>query len=401
MHRVPLLRALLCLLWAAGQGYGQVSEQVQKELQGGQMDLAEGGRAFLLKEASSAHFFLLGELHGENEIPELIRSIWPSLWKSGYRHVGAEVSPWMANQLEFGGGRPLPLAGLWTRSEARIVSEPKGQNRGHAVLWGCDMEEARADLLISELAAANRHHAQIRKAVAMFRNGYQRKLAPELLRNSPAQRAGSSRGTRVPEHAGGRPGLCGLLRVLRTADGVKDRSIGGRSLLKSILETLEIEVLRLSGERMAASVRRESTMKEIFHERWESGGRPKVLLRFGRNHLHRGLDRRGVSTLGNFVSEVALAHRRTTFHVAAFAGGGQVRLLNEIMEWDERGDDPAFGLLAALARFPVTVYDLRPIRQALHRIPENKRSPAEASLTYWADSYDAILYYREVTPIGN
>lgn len=371
MSRIRVLLALLCLLCAPSRGYGQVSQRVQEVLNAGQMDLAEAGRAFLLKESSSAHFFLLGELHGENEIPELIRSIWPSLWKLRYRHVAAEVSPWMANLLEFGGGPLFKLISLWTRPEALIVTEPKGQDKRHSVLWGCDMEEARPDLLISELATANPNNSQFLKAVSISRDGYQRKLAPELL------------------------------QAIRTAVGVKDRVMGGRSLLKSILETLEIEVLRLSPDRMAASVRRESTMKEIFHERWETSGQPKVLLRFGRNHLHRGLDRRGVSTLGNFVNEIALAHRLTAFNVAAFAGGGQIRVPDGIVDWDERADDPAFAFLATLAQYPVTVFDLRPIRQALHRIPENKRSPSEASLTYWADSYDAILYYREVTPIAN
>jgi hypothetical protein len=28
-----------------------------------------------------------------------------------------------------------------------------------------------------------------------------------------------------------------------------------------------------------------------------------------------------------------------------------------------------------------------------------RRSPIEASLVYWADSYDALIFYREVTPL--
>jgi hypothetical protein len=35
----------------------------------------------------------------------------------------------------------------------------------------------------------------------------------------------------------------------------------------------------------------------------------------------------------------------------------------------------------------------------LHQIPQNKRSSVEAGLVYWADSYDAIIFYRQVTPI--
>ena len=52
--------------------------------------------ANLLAEARRVSFFALGELHGENEIPDLLRALWPSLWNNGYHHVAAELSPWAA-----------------------------------------------------------------------------------------------------------------------------------------------------------------------------------------------------------------------------------------------------------------------------------------------------------------
>ena len=70
-----------------------------------------------------------------------------------------------------------------------------------------------------------------------------------------------------------------------------------------------------------------------------------------------------------------------------------------VIDWDETREDPAFALLASQTRYAATVFDLRPIRGMLHRIPDEKRSPAEASLVYWVDSYDAIICYREVTPL--
>jgi hypothetical protein len=107
-----------------------------------------------------------------------------------------------------------------------------------------------------------------------------------------------------------------------------------------------------------------------------------------------------VSTLGNFVAELAAAEGLQAFNVAAFGGGGKIRLGGPATDFDERGDDPAFAYLASIARYPVTVIDLRPMRPLLHRLPEDKRSAVERSLMYWADSYDAIIFYREVTPLG-
>jgi hypothetical protein len=45
---------------------------------------------------------------------------------------------------------------------------------------------------------------------------------------------------------------------------------------------------------------------------------------FGQNHLHRGIDRRGVSTLGNFIAELAVAEGVESFHVVLFAAGGKI-----------------------------------------------------------------------------
>ena len=125
----------------------------------------------------------------------------------------------------------------------------------------------------------------------------------------------------------------------------------------------------------------------------------KVLVRFGRNHLHRGVDRRGVSTLGSLIAGIAGARGLSSFHVAAFAAGGRVRAGLAAVDADETEDDPAFSLLASLARYPATVFDLRDVRPLLHAVPVHERSAPERSLLYWADSYDAILCYSQVTPL--
>src|SRR5688572_27833216 len=106
---------------------------------------------------------------------------------------------------------------------------------------------------------------------------------------------------------------------------------------------------------------------------------------FGRNHLHRGYDRRGVSTLGNFIAALAVAEGARSFHLAIFAAGGRISL-NGVRVFDERRSDPAFALLASVARYPATVFDLRPVRQALRQLPIDKLSSRDAGLLYWADS---------------
>jgi hypothetical protein len=88
-----------------------------------------------------------------------------------------------------------------------------------------------------------------------------------------------------------------------------------------------------------------------------------------------------------------------TFNVGAFAAGGKEALLGNTFDADERQDEVAFALLAEQAKYSATIYDLRPIRQSLHQIPQEKRSALESNLIYWADSYDALICYKTVTPI--
>ena len=330
--------------------------------------LKAGGEEILRKEAEEHQYVLLGELHGEVEIPQLLSDVWPRLWKAGYRYIAAEVSPWAAAHLE----RPAtddatPVPGLWTRQQ---TADMRRVASGQSVLWGCDIEEEQPDLLIRQMALLNPTDDSLHKMQEVVSHGYVRKLAPELLLLAKSAR---------PKH---------------------DPQIGGASLWDSTLDTLKVEALRSDPRtRYAASSAREQVMKELFLRHRAQAPQGKVLLRFGRNHLHRGLDARGISTLGNFVAEWALAQGQSVVNVGAFAAGGKEHLAGRTFDADERQDESTFALLASLSGSVATLYDMRPLRPMLHAIPAEKRTPLEANLTYWADSYDYLLCYPSVSPL--
>lgn len=190
-----------------------------------------------------------------------------------------------------------------------------------------------------------------------------------------------------------------LLEMARRVKDQKDERLNGLSLRHSLLATLNVESNRIGPDtRMIAQNARELLMKQQLLAHME-GATGKVLLRFGRNHLHRGYDARGISTLGNFVAEFATAHGQKVFNVGAFAAGGKEALLGNTFDADERTDELTFALLADQAKYPATLYDLRPLRSLLHRIPQEKRSALETNLIYWSDAYDALLCYKVVTPL--
>jgi len=335
-----LLIVLAVALASVGAALDQIDQPIAELLKIHQYDLAAEGKALLEKEARAASFFLIGGLHGDKETPALVDSLWPTV---GYQYLAAEMSPWAASRLK------VPH------------------------MRGSDIEELQPHLLIRALAEANPQNQPLQSMLEVTKDGYKRPQATQLL------------------------------ALARSMGTVKDSTPGGISLRQQVIATLDVEVERANrqgNDRLAASVRREKVMKEFFLDHYRAaGGKPKVMAVFGQNHLHRGIDRRGVSTLGNFIAELAIAEGVESFHVVLFAAGGKINFFG-LQDIDQRKDDPTFGVIASAARYPATLFDLRPIRRALHKIPPEKLSASDAGLLYWADSYDAIVCYREVTPAG-
>ena len=240
------------------------------------------------------------------------------------------------------------------------------------VLWGTDLEVLSPHLVVRALAAEHANNPHLQTMVEATAGGYRRSLAPALAES------------------------------LARAAGVQPQLADELYSFVNLAHTFAVEADRLDGNRLRASARREEAMKELFlsHYRLHAAGTgARVLARLGRNHLHRGIDRRGVSTLGNFIAEMAVARGLSSFHVGAFAAGGRIRAGLAAVDADETGSDPAFELLASAGEHVATVFDLRSLRPALHGVPAGDRSSAERSLLYWADSYDAIICFREVTPL--
>lgn len=346
MHRV--CGGVLLLIAATIPASGQVSSHIGELLRKNQFDLAAEGRDFLRAQVSRVSFLLVGGLHGDNETQAVFQSLVPSLGE-GLTLVVTEMSPRAAARM------------------SAAIPESSGIR-----LRGIDIE-TQPQGLIRELSAANPENRPLQEMLALVKDGYRRAIASNL-----------------------------LLLASRMGE-VKDSVPGGVPLTVLLTRTLEVEVDRSKPETadLAASLRRERVMKDFFLAQYRSiaaaGSKPTVAAVFGRNHLHRGIDKRGVATLGNFLTEFATVEGAESFNVALFASGGKVAL-GTVREFDERKDDPAFAYLSSMAQHPATVFDMKPLREPLRRIPITARTAVQDSLLYWADSYDAIVCYRAVTP---
>lgn len=164
-----------------------VGQSIRNELISHARALHTSGETVLLKEAREHQYFLLGELHGENEVPNLLSGLWPALWRAGYRYIAAEVSPWAATHLQRSASEDAtPVPGLWTREQAANVLRFAAP--GHSVLWGCDIEEEQPDRLISQMAQLNPTDARLHEMLKMVSSGYDRKHAPALLQLAQSER---------------------------------------------------------------------------------------------------------------------------------------------------------------------------------------------------------------------
>jgi hypothetical protein len=146
-----------------------------------QYDLSNSGMEFLLNEARKNSFFLIGELHGDKQIPQLLFSLWPEMNSFGYNHIAAELSPWAAGKLESGtGADTLKTGSLWSKAEARFV-HAKNASAIYPTIWGCDMQETGLELLIKDLGQADPQDTIIARLSEKVKNGYSRKMVPGLL----------------------------------------------------------------------------------------------------------------------------------------------------------------------------------------------------------------------------
>ena len=78
-----LIIMLLAQLWVPDphlSAENATDESLPRVLNSKAAPLHTAGEALFLKEAQEHQYFLLGELHGEIEIPELLSELWPSLW---------------------------------------------------------------------------------------------------------------------------------------------------------------------------------------------------------------------------------------------------------------------------------------------------------------------------------
>ncbi|HTH36392.1 MAG TPA: hypothetical protein VL572_00415 [Pyrinomonadaceae bacterium] len=286
---------------------------------------AGSGWDWLVREAKAARFTLIGEEHGVAETAQFSAALWLALRGSGYGRMAIELSPPIAEFVETAARRDglkgiedlLKTPGLFTfynlREEAKFLADvikaaaaTKGNER---VLWGLDREVFSDRYLISRLETRVPQRARaavtrLKQASANAWTRYGQTRNPDdmfLLAEDPA-----------------------LVSAVRVAWPDPDNE--SDSILRTLEESLAIETAERTGGMWPYMQRRTKWNRDNFAARLkEEQGRkvpPKVLMKFGLNHMVRGANYVNVFDLGAMADEVAALTGDRAFHIIVLPSPG-------------------------------------------------------------------------------
>jgi hypothetical protein len=291
------------------------------------LDFADGSFAgpayeWLVERGRQAAFFVIGEEHGIAENPKLAAQLFGALVPSGYRRVAVEISPPIAAELDrvsakggiaalkdyFGDASPNAVF-FGMREEAEWLTVARAAvPREKLAIWGCDYEVGADRRLIQMLETMPKPKAA-KAALAA--------LAAESTASWAQYDV-----TRDPRFIFSFAGNPELVRAVRAA--WPNAQTEAEWIIDTLEETLEINRLWGAGKGWESNQRRAANLRWNFLRHWRpyqhKAKPPKAMLKFGSNHMVRGLNDVGAMDLGSLLPELAEAHGSKSFHLMVLPG---------------------------------------------------------------------------------
>lgn len=349
------------------------------------------GWDWLVQEARAARFTLIGEEHGVAETAQLAAALFNALRDSGYSRMAIELSPIIAQDIEAAARRkglqgiveffaaPDTWSPMYLREEAQFLAAViNAAPRSERVLWGLDREIFSDRYLISKLEA--RVPLRARESFARLK---------EASTNAWAQQQPfiSSQGPAV-------------VSAVRATWPNPDRD--SDLILRTLEESMAINAVAGA---WASSQRRAQWMRNNLAARLEEergrGSPPKVMLKFGYNHMIRGANYVNIFDVGAVTDEVAALSGGSAFHILvlpgpdsrqAVLGPGRSFVSVSSDEFDEfrAGDQRLTRVLSNADATGHEVIDLRALRPLAMRGLEGWNSDVVRTI----HGYDAAVIWK-------
>lgn len=349
--------------------------------------LAGPGAAWLATRTANARFVMLGEDHGNAGIPRFAGALARRLGEQGPLYTAVEVDPLIAIELDAmlrgddlstlraflerdGHALSVPFF-TWTEEAEFLREALRYGPRGTQAVWGLDQAFIGAAYVWLDRIAS--------------------------LATTPAARARAEQlAARAKADIMSFLGTVDVAELERLRDALADPAEAPAQRYAGLLARsarIYGPFVRGGGSVFAANLDRETMMKQLFLDYAASaeardGAPPRVLLKFGANHLMRGLSHTHVPSLGNFLYEMAGVSGDSVFSVLAVLGPGSqvVDFLGKTTRADE-AFEKAYGFLLPHVSGPgMTLIDLGPWKDRPRRWADIPRTTADL---IWA--FDALL----------
>jgi erythromycin esterase-like protein len=360
-----------------------------------------GGRGWdwLVKEARDARFTLIGEEHGVAETAQLAAALFGALRGSGYSRVAIELSPIIAQDVEAAArrnglrgilaffGEPDTWSPMYLREEAQFLATVvEAAPAGERVLWGLDREIFSDRHLISQLEPrvprrARESFTRLKEASTNAWAQNQKNPGPPFLfSQDPA-----------------------LVSAVRAAWPNPDRE--SDTILRTLEESLAINTAARTGTAWDSSERRAQWMRNNLAARLREergrGASPKVMMKFGYNHMIRGANYVNIFDLGAMTDEVAALDGGRAFHILVLPGPGSrqavlgpgrsfVAVSSDEFDEFKAGDQRLTRVLSNANATGHEVIDFRPLRTLAMRGLESWNS----DLVRTIHGYDAAVIWK-------
>ena len=310
---------------AQSQNPDNASARLLAALQGNRLPLtmtdgpAGRGWDWLVKQARDARFTLIGEEHGVAETAQFTAALFKALRGSGYNRMAIELSPIIAQDIEVAARRnglqgildffaaPDTWNPTYLREEAQFIAAViNAAPKSERVLWGLDRELFSDRYLISRLEAqvpqrAKESFTRLKEASTNAWARHKQNPSVEnlfIFSQDPA-----------------------VVSAVRTAWSNPDRE--SDTILRTLEESLAINAVARTETAWASAERRAQWKRNNLAARLnEERSTPKVLMKFGYNHMIRGANYVNIFDVGAMTDEIATLSGGRAFHIIVLPGPG-------------------------------------------------------------------------------
>jgi len=409
MNRLLFLLLISCLFCLPLSAQDSLLRQAlldhQYHLQLDRGILSGDGADWLSDQAAAGQFVLIGEDHGIAELPKFTAALYQQIQSDGYRYFATETGPFSAALLQKLGQResfireyrdtlskyPWAIPFYTMQEEVEMIeSILEGKNQEHPIIWGLDQEFIGSPRLffptLLKHAADDAGRAVVREYADRAMEGFKKTM--------------TSKNPGSIFFYSATPDDFARLRAALNEDPEANR------LLDELEQSWMIYHLYFTGKGYASNKMRAEMMKRHFWSYYQQARTekklPKVVFKFGANHMYRGANGLNVFDIGNFVSELASREGTASCHLYVIGKRGFQNAYTPFA--DESAKQQAYDPGKYLDRMDVrtvldltgeeqwSLFDLRPLRSMLFNGELKNLDPALEKVIW---SYDAFVVIPE------